>query len=214
PAAERRLVSVLFADLVGFTVLSETRDSEDVRDLLTRYFDMCRTLIARYGGTVEKFIGDAVMAVWGAPVATEDDAERAVRAGLDLLAAVSALGDEVGAPALRARAGVLTGEAAVTLGATSEGMVAGDLVNTAGGIGKSRLAWEFYKYFDGIADTVWWHRGRCLSYGEGVTYWALADMVRMRCRIAEDEGEETGVEKVRATLLEHVLDADERAFVE
>ena len=71
------------------------------------------------------------MAVWGTPTATEDDAERAVRAALDLVAAVSALGDEVGAPELRARAGVLTGEAAVTIGAEGEGMVAGDLVNTA-----------------------------------------------------------------------------------
>ena len=80
------------------------------------------------GGTVEKFIGDAVMAVWGTPTATEDDAERAVRAALDLVAAVSALGDEVGAPELRARAGVLTGEAAVNLAAVGQGMVAGDLV--------------------------------------------------------------------------------------
>ncbi len=71
------------------------------------------------------------MAVWGTPTATEDDAERAVRAALDLVAAVTALGDEVGLPDLRARAGVLTGEAAVTLGAEGEGMVAGDLVNTA-----------------------------------------------------------------------------------
>ena len=88
-----------------------------MRELLSRYFDTCRRLIELYGGTVEKFIGDAVMAVWGTPTATEDDAERAVRAALDLVAAVSALGDEVGAPELRARAGVLTGEAAVTLGA-------------------------------------------------------------------------------------------------
>src|SRR5579859_6827008 len=131
PAAERRLVSVLFADLVGFTALSESRDSEQVRELLSRYFDICRRLIELYGGTVEKFIGDAVMAVWGTPTATEDDAERAVRAALDLVAAVSALGDEVGAPELRARAGVLTGEAAVTIGAEGQGMVAGDLVNTA-----------------------------------------------------------------------------------
>ena len=78
-------------------------------------------LIELYGGTVEKFIGDAVMAVWGTPTATEDDAERAVRAALDLVAAVSALGDEVGAPELRARAGVLTGEAAVTIGAEGQG---------------------------------------------------------------------------------------------
>ena len=131
PATERRLVSVLFADLVGFTPLSESRDPEEVRALLSRYFDTCRRLIELYGGTVEKFIGDAVMAVWGTPVATEDDAERAVRAALDLVAAVSALGQEVGAEDLRARAGVLTGEAAVNLAAAGEGMVAGDIVNTA-----------------------------------------------------------------------------------
>src|SRR5436309_13638017 len=131
PTAERRLVSVLFADLVGFTAVSESRDPEETRELLSRYFETCRRLIGVYGGMVEKFIGDAVMAVWGTPVATEDDAERAVRAALDLVAAVSALGDEIGEPGRRARAGVLTGEAAVTLGAQAEGMVAGDLVNTA-----------------------------------------------------------------------------------
>ncbi len=267
-AAERRLVSVLFADLVGFTTLSEGRDSDEVRELLSRYFDASRRLIELYGGTVEKFIGDAVMAVWGTPTATEDDAERAVRAALDLVAAVTALGDEVGIPDLRARAGVLTGEATVNVGADGQGMVAGDIVNTASriqaladpgqvlvgeptrrateptvvyedagehelkgkaglhrlwravrvvsgargslksegleapfvgrdrelrqikdlfhasaderrahlvsvtgiaGIGKSRLVWEFYKYFDGLAQVVYWHRGRCLSYGEGVT---------------------------------------------
>ncbi len=313
PAAERRLVSVLFADLVGFTTLSESRDAEEVRDLLSRYFDTCRRLIELYGGTVEKFIGDAVMATWGTPTATEDDAERAVRAALDLVTAVSALGDEVGAPDLRARAGVLTGEAAVTLGAEGQGMVAGDMVNTAariqsaaepgavlvgdstrrasevtiayapagehelkgkaepmqlwqalrvtsgrqgslraagleapfvgrdselrrikdlfhacaeerrahllsvtgiGGIGKSRLAWEFEKYVDGVTLDAYWHRGRCLSYGDGVTYWALADMVRMRCRIAEDESAETGLAKLRSTLDEHLLDGEERRYVE
>src|SRR3954464_14093711 len=125
-AAERRHVSVLFADLVGFTTASENRDAEDTRELLSAYFDTCRRLIERYGGTVEKFIGDAVMAVWGTPVANEDDAERAVRAALDLVAAVPELD-----ASLAARAGVLTGEAAVTLGAEGQGMVAGDLVNTA-----------------------------------------------------------------------------------
>jgi class 3 adenylate cyclase/tetratricopeptide (TPR) repeat protein len=313
PAAERRLVSVLFADLVGFTAASAERDSEDTRELQSRYFETCRRLIALYGGTVEKFIGDAVMAVWGTPTATEDDAERAVRAALDLVAAVSALGDEVGAPDLRARAGVLTGEAAVTIGAEGQGMVAGDLVNTASriqaaaepgsvlvgeatrrateptvvyhdagafelkgkdgltplwqalrvvsgargslkshgleapfvgrerelrqikdlfhassedgkphlvsitgiaGIGKSRLAWEFYKYMDGLPQLTWWHRGRCLAYGEGVTYWALADMVRMRCRIAEEEEPASALAKLRAALEEHVPDPDEREFVE
>src|SRR5436190_9664833 len=89
PKAERRLVSVLFADLVGFTALSESRDAEEVRDLLSRYFETAQRLIGRYGGTIEKFIGDAVMAVWGTPTAQEDDAERAVRAALDLTSAVS-----------------------------------------------------------------------------------------------------------------------------
>ncbi|MEJ7790747.1 MAG: adenylate/guanylate cyclase domain-containing protein [Gaiellaceae bacterium] len=313
PSAERRLVSVLFADLVGFTTLSESRDSEEVRELLSRYFDTCSRLIGLYGGTVEKFIGDAVMAVWGTPTATEDDAERAVRAALDLVTAVSALGDELGAPELRARAGVLTGEAAVTLGAEGQGMVAGDLVNTASrvqsvadpgtvlvgestrrtteqtvvyeeagafelkgkdglvplwkalrvvsgargslkstgleapfvgrerelrqikdlfhasaeerkaqlvsvtgiaGIGKSRLAWEFYKYFDGLPQLTYWHRGRCLAYGEGVTYWALADMVRMRCRIVEDEEPASALQKLSSTLEEHIADPEERRFVE
>ncbi len=265
PLTERRLVSVLFADLVGFTTLSESRDPEETRDLLSRYFESCRRLIELYGGVVEKFIGDAVMAVWGTPVAQEDDAERAVRAALDLVAAVTALGEEVGAQELRARAGVLTGQAVANLDAVGQGMVAGDLVNTAAriqaaaepgtvlvgettrraseravafeevgehalkgkaepvalyralrvtaarggalrsegleapfvgrdrelrlvkelfhgsadeqraqltlvtgiaGIGKSRLAWEFEKYVDGLAMEAFWHRGRCLSYGE------------------------------------------------
>jgi len=126
PIAERRVVSVLFVDLVGFTTASEGRDAEETRELLSRYFELSRTLIDRYGGTVEKFIGDAVMAVWGTPVATESDAERAVRAALDLVASIPDLD-----PSLQARAGVVTGEAAVTLGAEGEGMVAGDIVNTA-----------------------------------------------------------------------------------
>src|SRR3989304_9352697 len=82
---ERRLLSVLFADLVGFTRLAEDRDAEDTRSLLSGCFDSARQVIDRYGGTVEKFIGDAVMAVWGTPTAHEDDAERAVRAGPGLV---------------------------------------------------------------------------------------------------------------------------------
>ncbi len=313
PSAERRLVSVLFADLVGFTTLSESRDSEEVREILSSYFETCRTLIGRYGGVVEKFIGDAVMAVWGTPVATEDDAERAVRAALELTKAVSALGEEAGAPELRARVGVLTGEAAVTLGAEGQGMVAGDMVNTASriqsaaqpgqvyvgestaraaeasvvfedvgihelkgkaepvrllravrvvagsfgalrpsgleapfvgrdrelrlikelfhtsaeerraglvsvtgiaGIGKSRLSWEFEKYVEGLAGSSLWHRGRCLSYGEGVAYWALVDMVKMRCRIAEDEESASAAAKLRSTIEEFIPDANERRWVE
>ena len=99
PVAERRLVTVLFADIVGFTPFAEERDAEEVRDTLSHYFDLCSEIVGRYGGTVEKFIGDAVMAVWGAPVAHEDDAERAVRAALELVAAVTALGPEAQARA-------------------------------------------------------------------------------------------------------------------
>jgi class 3 adenylate cyclase len=129
--AERRVCSVLFCDVVGFTPLSESRDPEAVRELLSRYFEIARTVIGRYGGVVEKFIGDAVMAVWGTPVAAEGDAERAVRAGLDLVTAVADLGAEAGVAGLAARCGLVTGEVAVTLGAVGEGMVAGDAVNTA-----------------------------------------------------------------------------------
>src|SRR3984957_15910729 len=125
PVAERRMCSMLFCDVVGFTPLSEARDPEAVRELLSAYFMVARTVVGRYGGVIEKFIGDAVMAVWGTPVATEEDAERAVRAALDLVHAVTELGGEAGVPGLAARAGVVTGEVAVTLGAVHEGMVAG-----------------------------------------------------------------------------------------
>src|SRR3954467_13453141 len=131
PVSERRICSVLFCDLVGFTPLSESRDAEEVRELLSRYFDTARTIVARYGGTVEKFIGDAVMAVWGVPSSHGDDAERAVRAAFELTDAVAGLGADVGVADLAARAGVVTGEVAVTVGAVGEGMVAGDAVNTA-----------------------------------------------------------------------------------
>ena len=105
--------------------MAESRDPEEVREILSRYFAEARTVVERYGGTVEKFIGDAVMAVWGVPVAHEDDAERAVRAGLDLVAEVIALGEELGVTGLTMRVGIVTGEVAVTLGAVGEGMVAG-----------------------------------------------------------------------------------------
>ena len=131
PVASRRVTSVLFGDLVGFTALSETRDQEEVRELLSRYFDECRAIVARYGGTVEKFIGDAVMAVWGVPTAHEDDAERAVRAGLELVDADRRDGPDIGVPDLAMRVGIVTGEVAVTIGAEQQGMVAGDAVNTA-----------------------------------------------------------------------------------
>ncbi|HJQ41748.1 MAG TPA: adenylate/guanylate cyclase domain-containing protein [Jatrophihabitantaceae bacterium] len=131
PSVQRKVTSVLFGDLVAFTTLSERNDKEDVRDLLSRYFEQCRQIVSRYGGTIEKFIGDAVMAVWGVPAAHEDDAERAVRAGLELVRAIETLGEELGLPELAMRVGIVTDEVAVTVGAEHEGMVAGDPVNTA-----------------------------------------------------------------------------------
>src|SRR5919198_2112056 len=306
--AERRLGSGLFGDLVGFTPLSEDQDPEAGRGLLSQYFDTSPRVIERYGGTVEKFIGDAVMAVWGTPVAREDDAERAVRAGLELVEIVAGLGE-----GLAMRVGVVTGEAAVTVGAEGQGMVAGDLVNTASrvqaaaqpgtvlvgertrraseaaiayeaagehdlkgkaeplqlwravrviaarrgerrassleapfvgregelrlikdlfhataeeqkarlvsvvgiaGIGKTRLSWELEKYLDGLVDDVYWHRGRCLAYGEGVAYWALAEMVRMRAGIAEQEEPVAAETKLEAAVARYVLDPEERSWVE
>ena len=306
------MCSVLFCDVVGFTPLSEARDPEAVRELLSWYFAVARTVISRYGGVVEKFIGDAVMAVWGTPVAAEGDAERAVRAALDLVAAVAALGGELGVPGLAARTGVVTGEVAVTLGAVGEGMVAGDAVNTASrvqaaaepgtvltdgathrlaasavafadagehllkgkaepqrlwravrvvsavggaqrvdglegplvgrdaelrtvkelfhasadrrvprmvvvsgpaGVGKSRLGWEFEKYADGLAGDVWWHRGRCLAYGDGVAFSALAQIIRQRLAIAEDDPGEQAARKLAEGLDNYVPDRGERQYV-
>jgi class 3 adenylate cyclase len=131
PLAERRLVSVLFLDLVGFTTLSESLDPEDVRELQWRYFELARATVAHYGGSLEKFIGDAVMAVWGTPIAHEDDAERAVRAAIEVVAAVGTQFAARESGQLQARGAVTTGEAAVTLDAEGQGMVTGDLVNTA-----------------------------------------------------------------------------------
>jgi len=303
---------VLFCDLAGFTPLSESRDPEAVREVLSGYFGVARTVIGRYGGVVEKFIGDAVMAVWGTPVASEGDAERAVRAGLDLVAAVGQLGADAGVPGLAARAGVVTGEVAVTLGAVGEGMVAGDAVNTAArvqaaagpgqvladgatqrlagggvgfadagehalkgkaepqrlwratrvlagvggsqrvdgleapligrdaelrtvrelfhaaaerrvprmvlvagpaGVGKSRLGWEFEKYIEGLAQDVWWHRGRCLSYGDGVAFWALAEMARQRLGIAEEDPADLAAARLSRGLDRFVPDPGERSYI-
>jgi len=125
---------VLFCDLVGFTARSDRADPEDVRAVLRPYHAMLRTVLERFGGTVEKFIGDAVMAVFGAPVGREDDAERAARAGLAILQAVRDLGVRAGLDALAVRIGIATGEVLVSLGArpvAGEGMVFGDVVNTA-----------------------------------------------------------------------------------
>ncbi len=131
---ERKVVTVLFCDLVGFTASSDQADPEDVRARIRPYHTRLRREIEAYGGTVEKFIGDAVMAVFGAPVAHEDDAERAVRAGLRILEAISDLNEEGADLDLQVRVGIETGEAVVALGARpeqGEGIVTGDVVNTA-----------------------------------------------------------------------------------
>jgi class 3 adenylate cyclase len=131
---ERKVVSVLFVDLVGFTAASETVDPEDVRARLRPYHARVKQEIERFGGTVEKFIGDAVMAVFGAPVAHEDDPERAVNAALRLIAAIDELNETQPDLELSVRVAVNTGEAVVTLGARpaeGEAMVAGAVVNTA-----------------------------------------------------------------------------------
>jgi len=131
---ERKVVTVLFCDLVGFTAASEHADPEDVRARIRPYHARLRQEIERYSGTVEKFIGDAVMAVFGAPVSHEDDVERAVRAGLRILDAIAELNEEDPELSLQVRIGINTGEAVVALGARpeeGEGIVTGDVVNTA-----------------------------------------------------------------------------------
>ena len=131
PAVERRVVSVLFVDLVGFTSYSEGRDPEDVRSMITAYFDLAREVIERFGGTVDKFIGDAVMAWWGATTSNEDDAERAVRASLELVDRVRTMGEHLDIEDLAARVGVMTGEVSVGPGGNERGLLLGDLVNIA-----------------------------------------------------------------------------------
>ena len=168
PEPELRPVSVLFVDLVGFTTLSEGRAAEDVRELLGRYFEVARTIVDRYGGQIEKFIGDAVMAVWGVPAAHEDDAERAVRAALEFVDGVSEFGASVGAPDLRARAGVVTGQAAA-VDNPGEGIVTGDKVSTASRVQSAAqpglvLVDELTRRADAGVDRF---RGRRRAHGQG-----------------------------------------------
>jgi class 3 adenylate cyclase len=129
---ERKLVSILFVDLVDFTARSDQADPEDVRDALEAYHRCAKERIEHFGGTVEKFIGDAVMAVFGA-VSHGDDAERAVRAGLQVLTAIDGLGTDEPDLGLAARAAVNTGEAVVAVGrrAAGDAIAIGDVVNTA-----------------------------------------------------------------------------------
>ena len=302
---ERKVVTVLFTDLVGFTGRSERLDPEDVRATLSPYYTRLRNEIERHGGTVEKFIGDAVMAVFGAPAAHEDDPERAVRAALAIRDAVDDLD---------LRTAVNTGEALVSLSARpteGEAMVSGDVVNTAArmqtaapingvlvgdatyratrnvieyrkaepiqakgkaepvsvweavaararfgddvaerlttslvgrerelgalvdalersrrelapqlvtlvgvpGIGKSRLVAEVFQVVDRDEALIWWRQGRSLPYGEGLSYWALGEIVKAQAGILETDEADAAEAKLASLLDDLVADAAERDWI-
>jgi class 3 adenylate cyclase/tetratricopeptide (TPR) repeat protein len=302
---ERKIVSVLFADLVGSTAAASARDPEDVRAAVQPQLARMRDELERFGGTVEKYVGDAVMAVFGAPAAHEDDAERAVRAALAIR---DALGRAV-------KVAVNTGEAVVAVAArpeTGEAMASGDVLNTtyrieeatpagavlvgdatyratgttieygeqrlidakgkrepivawealhargapralddrrplaplvgrreelslvvdtvvrakrdctvqlltlvgAPGIGKSRLVWELERALADDPGLVTWRRGRCLPYGDAVTFWALGEIVKEQARILETDGQAETSAKLRRAVHDLIADAGEAEWVE
>jgi class 3 adenylate cyclase/tetratricopeptide (TPR) repeat protein len=312
---ERKILTVLFADLVGFTSRAERLDPEDVRALLSPYYVRLRSELERRGGTVEKFIGDAVMALFGAPVAHEDDPERALRAALAIRDAIADLNEGDPALELQVRIAVTTGEALVALGARpseGEGMASGDVVNTAArlqaaapvngilvdettyratqraivyherhpvvvkgkadaipvwevedararfgvdlartgsaplvgrekeldllldalarareerapqlvtlvgvpGIGKSRLVYELSSAVDADPELIYWRQGRSLPYGDGVTFWALAEIVKAQSGILETDAGDTARQKLRVAVQEAVADPAEVDWVE
>ena len=307
-AEERKVVTSLFCDLVGFTATSESADPEDVGNMLAAYFEMARNQIEGHGGVVEKFIGDAVVGVFGVPAAHEDDPERAVRAGLRIAEDAEEL-ESVGGEPLRLRVGINTGEALVRLGAipgSGEGFLAGDTINTASriqsvapemgvavglttyeatavvfdyeelepatlkgkaepvrvfhaisprarfgtdltrtndtpfigreidlallkgifdktvaatspqlvtvvgepGLGKSRIVAELFGYIDDLPGLITWRQGRCLPYGEGITFWALGEIVKAHAGILESDSPDAATAKLDAVLPE----GDERAW--
>jgi class 3 adenylate cyclase/tetratricopeptide (TPR) repeat protein len=309
-ARERKVVTALFCDLVGFTEASEGVDPEDVEARMRRYFDRLRDELEAFGATVEKFIGDAVAAVFGAPRAHEDDPERAVRAGLRIIEAISELNEADPGLALRVRVGVNTGDMLVYLDPKlerGEVRLTGDAVNTAAriqalapvdsvavgfetyrqterifvyeelapveakgkskpvrlfraveprtrlgsepmrthdspfvgreveqrllrglvercardsttqlvtlvgepGVGKSRLVAELAAHVDSLTDAVTWRQGRCLPYGEGITFWALGEVVKAHAGIYETDSSAVAEQKLEAAL----PDVEERAWL-
>jgi class 3 adenylate cyclase/tetratricopeptide (TPR) repeat protein len=306
---ERKVVSVVFADLVGFTSQAERMDPEEVRAVLQPYHASVRSDLERYGGTVEKFIGDAVMALFGAPVAHEDDPERAVRAALAIRDTLKGDGR------LHVRIGITTGEALVALEArpaSGEGMAAGDVVNTAArlqgaapvdgilvdestyratsraieyrehpavtvkgkadavgvweataararfgvdvrqigraplvgrvgeldllvnalararserepqlvtvvgvpGIGKSRIVWELFQQVDAGTDLVAWRQGRSLPYAEGISFWALGEIVKAEAGILDTDSVEETAAKLTRTVGSAVDDDSDTDWIE
>jgi class 3 adenylate cyclase/tetratricopeptide (TPR) repeat protein len=305
---ERKVVTVLFCDLVGFTAKAERLDPEDVRALLGPYHERVRSELERHGGTVEKFIGDAVMALFGAPTAHEDDPERAVRAAL-------AIRDFALEEDLELRVGITTGEALVRLDAqpgAGEGMASGDVVNAAArlqsaapvngilvdaatyratgasvdfadadaveakgkvepipvwaataahsrfgvdtahearselvgrerelsvvkdaferarhartphlltlvgvpGIGKSRLVYELQRMVDADPELITWRQGRCLAYGDGITLWALGEIVKAQAGVLEQDSPEEIIEKVHRAVEDTLAGTGDEARVE
>jgi class 3 adenylate cyclase len=306
---ERKVVTVLFADLVGFTSRAERMDPEDVRALLAPYYVRLRAELERFGGTVEKFIGDAAMALFGAPIAHEDDAERAVRAALAIRRWITEEGED-----LLVRMAVNTGVALVSLDARAhegEAMAAGDVVNTAQrlqvaapingilvgeqtyratreaieydaaapveakgksrpilawealearsrlgidllrepntpfvgrqreldllvsalarvreerspqlvtlvgvpGIGKSRLVLKLAMAVEQDREAITWRQGRCLPYGDGVSFWALGETVKSQAGILESDSPAQAEEKLRNAVAELVSEAQEARWV-
>ena len=305
---------MLFCDLVGFTASSDGADPEDVIARLRVYHAHLRRELERLGGTVEKFIGDAVVAVFGAPVAHEDDPERAVRAALRILQAIQHLNTTHAGLELAVRVGICTGEAVVALGArpqAGEGLVAGDVVNTAArfqgvapvggivvgeatwratreafdyqpvravlvkgkaaplriwrvqaarsrlgasagaaptpfvgrdaelaslqgaygrmvaeasaqlvtivgepGVGKSRLVQEFRAFIDAQPDRVVWRQGRCPAYGDGVTFWALGEVVKAHAGILESDDPAEAASKLGAAVAAVVPEQADRVWLE
>jgi class 3 adenylate cyclase/tetratricopeptide (TPR) repeat protein len=305
---ERKVVTALFCDLVGFTATSESADPEDVDKMLATYFEMARAAIEAFGGTVEKFIGDAVVGVFGVPAAHEDDPERAVRAGLRICEDSEELTSLGGAP-LKLRVGINTGEALVRLGvsaASGEGFLTGDSINTASriqsvapemgvavgvatyeatsqvfdyeelepatlkgksepvpvfhaktprarlgtdltrthdtpfvgreidlallkgifdktvasdspqlvtvigepGLGKSRIVAELGAYVEAKPDLITWRQGRCLPYGEGITFWALGEILKAHAGILESDPPDVAITKLDTVIPE----GDERPW--
>ncbi len=311
---ERKVVTILFCDLVEFTSRFDLADPEDVQDTLATYHARVRREIERFGGTVEKFIGDAVMAVYGAPVAHEDDAQRAIFSALRIPPVIEELNETNRDLPLAVRIGIETGVAVVSVGVerSAQGIAIGDVVNTASrlqgvapiggilvgegthrltrdlfeyepldpvqvkgkaeplpvwvakaahsrfgaelprgpstpfvgrqdelellkhtfaraarepsvqlvtllgepGVGKSRMIRELFSYLDELPDLVAaWRQGRCLPYGEGVTYWALGQIVKAQAGILESDDARTAGDKLSASVEALVEDSAEHEWL-